>query len=168
MLVELFPEVSKVGIVYCSAEPNSAYQAKLFGETLDGLGVAHADFTAADSNEIQSVVTSAIAECDVLYIPTDNTMASNTELINNICQPAGVPIIAGEEGICKGCGVATLSISYYDLGYTTGQMAAKILAEGADIAEMPIEYTTTTKKYNAAICDALGLTALEGYVAIGE
>lgn len=169
MLVELFPEVSKVGIVYCSAEPNSAYQAKLFGETLDGLGVAHADFTAADSNEIQSVVTSAIAECDVLYIPTDNTMASNTELINNICQPAGVPIIAGEEGICKGCGVATLSISYYDIGYKTGEMAYEILVNGADVSTMDIAFAPqVTKKYNANLCEALGVTPPEGYEAIAE
>ncbi len=169
MLVELFPNVQKVGIVYCSAEPNSAYQANLFGETLDGLGVAHIDFTAADSNEIQSVVTSAIADCDVLYIPTDNTMASNAELINNICKPAGIPIIAGEEGICKGCGVATLSISYFDIGYKTGEMAYEILVNGADVSTMDIAFAPqVTKKYNASLCDALGITPPEGYEAIAE
>lgn len=169
MLVELFPDVSKVGILYCSAEPNSAYQAKLFGEALDAAGVAHTDFTAADSNEIQSVVNAAIGECDVLYIPTDNTMASNAELINNICKPAGVPIIAGEEGICKGCGVATLSISYYDLGYKTGEMAYEILVNGADVSTMDIAFAPqVTKKYNAAICEALGITPPEGYEAIAQ
>ena len=73
-------------------------------------------FTASDSNDIGSVVQSATEYADVIYIPTDNTMAQNTEAINNIALPAGTPIIAGEEGICKGCGVATLSISYYDIG----------------------------------------------------
>ena len=102
-------------------------------------------------------------------MPTDNTAAANAELVNNVCQPAGVPVIAGEEGICKGCGVATLSISYYDLGVGTGKMAAKILTGEADISEMPIEYAPQfTKKYNKAICDALGVTIPEDYVEIEE
>ena len=84
-----------------------------------------------------------------IYVPTDNTAASNTEIINNICQPAGIPVITGEEGICSGCGVATLSISYYDLGVATGKMAVKILNGESDISEMPIEYAPQfTKKYN--------------------
>ena len=102
----------------------------------------------------------------MIYVPTDNTVASNTGIIDNICRPAGIPVVAGEEGICAGCGVATLSISYYDLGYTTGQMAVKILKGEADIAEMPIEYTDVTKKYNKAICEELDLTVPEGYEAI--
>ena len=105
---------------------------------------------------------------DVIYIPTDNTAASNTEAIANVVLPAGVPVIAGEEGICQGCGVATLSISYYDLGYTTGEMAAKILTGEADISTMPVEYTNVTKKYNKTICDDLGMTVPEGYEAIEE
>ncbi len=167
MLLELFPDVEKVGIVYCSAEPNSAYQANLFAQALEADGIDYAEFTAADSNEIQSVVTAAIAECDVLYIPTDNTMADNTEIINNICQPASIPIIAGEEGICSGCGVATLSISYYDIGYKAGEMAYDILVSGADISVMDIEFApNVTKKYNSDICEALNITVPEDYVAI--
>ena len=106
MLKELIPDAKTVGLLYCSAEPNSAYQAKLFAEALEKDGIAYKEYTAADSNEIQSVVTNAVSECDALYIPTDNTMASNTEIINNICLPAKVPVIAGEQGICKGCGHA--------------------------------------------------------------
>ena len=140
MLKELLPDAKTVGILYCSAEPNSAYQAKKFEEALDKDGIKYKEYTAADSNEIQSVVTSAVDECDALYIPTDNTMASNTEIINNICLPAKVPVIAGEQGICEGCGIATLSISYYDLGYKTGEMAVSILQDGKDISKMPIEY----------------------------
>ena len=167
MLKELFPDVQKVGILYCSAEPNSEYQAKLFIEALEADGIAHAEYTAADSNEIQSVVNAAVAECDVLYIPTDNTMAANTEIINNICQPAGVPIIAGEEGICKGCGVATLSISYYDIGYRAGEMAYDILVNGADVSAMKIEFASNvTKEYNSALCEALNITVPEDYTAI--
>ena len=167
MLVELFPDAQKVGILYCSAEANSKYQAELFEDCLHTDGIAYEEYTAADSNEIQSVVTSAVESCDVLYIPTDNTMASSTELIRNIVIPAGVPVIAGEEGICSVCGVATLSISYYDIGYTAGTLAYEILVGGADISKMQILYApTVTKEYNADICEQLGITVPDDYVAI--
>ena len=167
MLLELVPEAQTVGILYCSAESNSKYQAELFEAELEADGISYKEYTAADSNEIQSVTQKAVEECDAIYIPTDNTMASNTQIINNICLPAKVPVIAGEEGICSGCGVATLSISYYDLGYQTGEMAYKILAEGEDIASMEVETAAqVTKKYNPAICEELGITIPEGYEAI--
>lgn len=167
MLVELLPDVKKVGILYCSAEPNSEYQANMFAEAMEEKNVEYAAYTAADSNEIQSVVTNAIAECDVLYIPTDNTMASSTEIINNICEPAGVPIIAGEQGICSGCGIATLSISYYDLGYKTGEMVYDILVNGADVTSMAVESApNVTKMYNPSLCESLNITIPEGYEAI--
>lgn len=167
MLLELVPDAEKVGILYCSAEPNSEYQAKLFAEALEEDGIDYAEYTAADSNEIQAVTTTAVAECDVLYIPTDNTMASNTELINNVCEPAGVPVIAGEQGICSGCGIATLSISYYDIGYKAGEMAYDILVNGADVATMEIESApNVTKMYNPVLCESLGITVPEGYEAI--
>ncbi len=169
MLVELFPEAKKVGILYCSAEPNSVYQAQLFEQYLEEDGIEYEEFTAADSNEIQAVVTSACESVDVIYIPTDNTMAANTEVVNNVCQPAGIPVIAGEEGICSGCGVATLSISYYDIGYTAGEMAYDILVNGTDITTMEVKYAPqVTKKYNATICEALGVEIPEGYEAIAE
>lgn len=167
MLVEMFPEVKQVGIIYCSAEANSKYQATLFGEALSADGIAYKEYSAADTNEISTVVTTAISECNVLYIPTDNTMASSTETIKNIVVPAGIPVIAGEEGICSGCGVATLSISYYDLGCKTGEMAYDILVNGADVSAMDIAFApNVTKKYNAEICEQLGITPPEGYEAI--
>lgn len=167
MLLELCPDVKKVAIVYCSAEVNSIYQAMKFAEYLTEDGIAYKEYAAADSNEIQTMVTSAVQECDVIYIPTDNTMASNTEAVHNIAFPAGVPVIAGEEGICKGCGIATLSISYYDLGYETGKMAYEILVSGADITSMEVQYApNVTKKYNAALCEELGITIPDDYVAI--
>ena len=167
MLVEMFPEVKQVGIIYCSAEANSKYQATLFGEALSADGIAYKEYSAADTNEISTVVTTAISECDVLYIPTDNTMASSTETIKNIVVPAGIPVIAGEEGICSGCGVATLSISYYDLGCKTGEMAYDILVNGADVSTMDIAFApNVTKKYNAEICEQLGIAPPEGYEAI--
>lgn len=168
MILELFPEAKNVGILYCSAEPNSVYQSDVVKAELEKAGVTVTVYTFADSNDVAAVTATACDGNDVLYIPTDNTAASCTEAINNVAEPAGVPIIAGEEGICAGCGVATLSINYYDLGVTTGKMAAKILTGEANISEMPIEYfPDPVKKYNPAICEALGITVPEDYVAIG-
>lgn len=167
MLTELLPEAKTVGILYCSAESNSKYQAELFETELEKDGIEYKEYTAADSNEIQSVVTNAVSECDAIYIPTDNTMASNTQIINNICLPAKVPVIAGEQGICSGCGIATLSISYYDIGYRAGEMAYEILAEGANISTMEIETAPqVTKMYNPTICEELGITVPDDYEAI--
>lgn len=167
MLTELLPKAKTVGILYCSAESNSKYQAELFEEELEKDGIEYKEYTAADSNEIQSVVTNAVSECDAIYIPTDNTMASNTQIINNICLPAKVPVIAGEQGICSGCGIATLSISYYDIGYRAGEMAYEILAEGADISTMKVETAPqVTKMYNPTICEELGITVPDDYEPI--
>ena len=164
MTIELLPDVKTVGILYCSAEPNSKYQAELYAEAMKEENVECKEFTAADSNEIQSVVTSAIEQCDALYIPTDNTMASNTDIVKNICVPAKIPVIAGEEGLCAGCGIATLSISYYDIGYKAGEMAYNVLADGADISTMEIESApNVTKKYNDEICKELGITVPDDY-----
>ena len=167
MLLEIFPDAKTVGLLYCSAEPNSQYQVDVVKKNLEGKGVTANYYAFSDSNDLSAVVTAASSEVDVIYVPTDNTVAANTEIINNICLPAGVPVIAGEEGICAGCGVATLSISYYDLGQATGKMAAKILKGEADVATMPIEYAPNfTKKYNKANCEALGITIPEGYEEI--
>ena len=167
MLHELFPDAKNVGILYCSAEANSSYQSNTIQKYLKDYGYECTEYTFADSNDIASVVNNAIATSDVLYIPTDNTAASNTTIIQNICQPAGIPIITGEEGICSGCGVATLSISYYDLGYKTGEMAYEILVNGADVSQTAVEFApNVTKKYNVANCEALGITVPDDYVAI--
>ena len=167
MILELFPDVKTVGLLYCSAEANSQYQVDTVKAELEKLGYTCELYPFADSNDAAAVTQTACDASDVIYVPTDNTVASNTGIVDNICQPAGVPVVAGEEGIAKGCGVATLSISYYDLGVTTGKMAAQILTGEADISSMPIAYAENfTPKYNPVICEALGLTLPENYVAI--
>ena len=168
MLNELFPDAKNVGLVYCSAEANSQYQVDTVKAALEKLGYTCEYYAFSDSNDLSSVATTAATESDVIYLPTDNTVASNTEIINNICLPEKVPVIAGEEGICEGCGVATLSISYYDLGVATGKMALKVLVDGEDISKMPIEYAPQfTKEYNPEICEELGIEVPDDYVAIG-
>lgn len=166
---ELLPDAKTIGILYCSAEPNSKYQADVITPYLEDAGYTVKEYPFADSNDIQSVTTTACNEVDTIYIPTDNTAANNTELINNVAEPAGVPIIAGEEGICKGCGIATLSISYYDLGYKTGEMAAKVLTGEEDISTLAVETAdATTKEYVADRAETLGITIPDDYTAISD
>ncbi len=167
MIIDLFPEAKTVGLLYCSAEANSKYQVQVVKAYLEGKGLTVKDFAFTDSNDVALVAENAASESDVIYIPTDNTAASCTETINNACLPKKVPVVAGEAGTCKGCGVFTLSISYYDLGYKTGEMAADILEGKADISTMAIQYAPTpTKMYNKENCEALGLTIPEGYTPL--
>ncbi len=164
MILEWMPEAKNVALIYCSAEANSKYQVDVVSEALKNMGINAKLYPFADTMELAAVCLKAANENDIIYVPTDNTVASNAGIIDNICRPMKKAVIAGEEGIA--CGVASLTISYYDMGYTTGKMAAKILRGEADISEMPIEYTNATKKYNKELCDELGLTVPDGYEPI--
>ena len=167
LLLSIFPDAKNVGLLYCSAEPNSIYQVKVVKEYLEGKGVTCKEFSFSDTNDIAAVTTSACKFSDVIYVPTDNQVAASTGIIDGICRPAKIPVISGEEGICAGCGVATLSISYYELGRKTGLMAARILRDGEDISKMPIEYDEDyKKKYNKEICDELGIKVPDDFEEI--
>lgn len=167
VLNELFPDAKKVGILYCSSEPNSKYQADVITEFLTDMGYTCKNYTFSDSNDLHTVATNAAGDSDVIYLPTDNTVASNTQIIRSATIDKGVPVVAGEQSICTGTGVATLSISYYDLGYTTGEMAYEILVNGADPGAMEIKFSPQfTKMYNAEICSELGISPPSGYTAI--
>ena len=167
MITEWCPDAKTVGLLYCSKEANSQYQVDVVKAELEKAGLTATLYPFSDSNDLAQVCTTAADNCDVIYVPTDNTVAENTGIIDNICEPKKIPVIAGEEGICSGCGIATLSISYYDLGYTTGKMAVQILKGEADVSTMAIGYAETqTPKYNKQNCEALGITPLEGYIAI--
>ncbi len=166
-VMELVPEAKSVAVLYCSAEPNSVLQADQFIACMDELGVDTTVYTFTDSNDIQAVVTSAVEDADAMYIPTDNTAASNMTIISNVCTAAGLPVICGEEGMCAAGGLATVSISYYDIGYVCGEMAYDILVNGADVSTMPIGYAASpAKKYNPDFADAIGFEMPEGYEAI--
>ena len=168
MVAQWFPNAETVGFLYCSAESNSQYQVDTMKPYLESLGYTCRYFSFTDTNDLPSVLEGAIASCDVLFVPTDNTVASASAIIDNYCRPAGLPVIGGDEGICKGCTVATLGVNYYDLGYKTGLMAAKVLTGEADISTLPIEYADCTAVYNPEICADLGITPPEGYSAIGD
>lgn len=167
MIAELFPAAKKIGLLYCTTEPNSIYQCTKMDELLKAKNLEVKWFGFTDTNDVASVTKTACDFSDVIYVPTDNTAASNSEAIANVVLPEKVPVITGEVGPCKGCGVATLSIDYYDMGYATGEMAYKILAEGADVKTMPVQTVSeVTKMYNAANCTALGITPPATYTAI--
>lgn len=164
---ELFPDAKNIGIIYCSSEPNSIYQSTTITTYLEDEGYTVTEYTFSDTNDVAAVTQSACDASDAIYIPTDNTAASCTEAINNVASQAKVPIFAGEEGLAKGCGVATLSISYYDLGYTTGEMAYDILVNGADVSTMEVKTAPKfTKEYLPERADALGITVPDDYEEI--
>ena len=167
MIKELFPDKKNVGLLYCSAEANSQYQVDEITKKLEALGYTCTPYAFTDTTNVASVAQTACDASDVIYIPTDNTAANNTEAIANVVIPAGIPVVAGEAGLCKGCGVATLSIDYYDLGVATGKMAIKILKGEAKVGEMPVEAAAeVTKMYNKANCEALNVTIPDGYAVI--
>ena len=169
IIKELFPDAKVVGLLYCSAEPNSVYQVEVVKAELEKLGYEAKFFPFNDANDMASVTQTACDASDVIYVPTDNTAAAYPETIANVVIPAQVPVIAGESNVCAACGVASLSIDYYELGKITGQMAAKILKGEADISTMAVQPApNVTKMYNADICSQLGITPPEGYSPIGE
>lgn len=163
MVREWFPDAKRVALLYCSAEANSKYQVDVMKAQLEAMGYSCEYTSFSDSNDLASVVENCVAGYDLIYVPTDNTVATNTEIIDNICRSAGTPVIGGDGGICRGCTVATLCIEYYDLGYAAGRMAAKVLTGQADISEMPIAYAEASKVYNAELCAELGITPPAGY-----
>ena len=166
-VLELVPDAKNVAVLYCSAEPNSVLQADQFVACMDEKGVKTTVYTFTDSNDIQAVVTTAVEGADAMYIPTDNTAASNMTIISNVCGGVNLPVICGEEGMCGAGGLATVSISYYDIGHVCGEMAYDILVNGADVSTMPIGYAASpAKKYNPDYAAVIGFEMPEGYEAI--
>lgn len=160
LLKELIPDAKTVGVLYCSAESNSVLQADMAKEACKAAGLEAADYTVSSSNEIQTVVESMIGKVDVIYAPTDNMIAAGMATVSMIANENKIPIICGEEGMVKEGGLATYGINYYKLGYKTGEMAAKVLTEGADPASMPIEYLSAEEcslLINKETADTLGI-----------
>ena len=169
MILDLFPETKTVGILFCSNEANSKYQVQVVKETLEGKGIAVVEGAFTDSNDIAMVTEDLCSNCDAIFVPTDNTAATCAETIANVVLEKKVPVIAGEEGICRLCGVATLTIDYYELGRVTGEMAVKVLKGEADVASMPIEYfPDPVKKFNPEVCEMFGLKVPEDFVALED
>ena len=167
LIKELFPEAGTVGLLYCSGEPNSVYQVETVRAELEGMGYACEAYAFTDANDLGAVAQTACDGSDLIYIPTDNTVAANTETVANVVIPAGVSVVGGDPGICSGCGVATITCDYYELGRLTGELAAEILRGETDVSALPVQYLEPLKVYNAENCAALGVEIPEGYAPLG-
>lgn len=167
MIADLFEQARTVALLYCSAEPNSQYQVKVVGECLTQLGLTPIPYPFADSNDMAIIAQAACDSCDVIYTPTDNTVAANAGILDNICRPAQRPVITGDTGTCRIAGAAVLGISYYDLGATAGRMAAEVLTGAADISTLPVAFAQhVTYYYNPDVCEELGLDVPDGYIPL--
>lgn len=160
LLHQLVPEAKTVGLLYCTAESNSKLQIDLAAEELDRLGIEGVEYTASSSNEVQQVVESMMGKVDAIYTPTDNTIASAMTVIASIANENKVPTVCGEVAHVEAGGLASISINYEELGRRAGEMAVRILSEGADPADMPIETMTADEcdlVYNQKTADELGI-----------
>ena len=169
LLLTLCPEAKTVGILYCSSEPNSVFQANLAEAALKAANVEVKIMTVSDSSEIQTVLTMALGEIDALYIPTDNLLADNMGIVGNLTIPEKLPVITGEENMCRVGGLATVSISYEKLGEMTAEMAYDVLVNGAKIEEMAVrhmEMDQYTFAYNPNTAAELGITMPENMTAL--
>lgn len=141
LLTQLLPDAKKVGIMYCSSEDNSKIQGDMAEKAAKKLGLESVTRTISDSNDIQSVVTQLTNNdgVDVIYIPTDNVLATYMSSVEAVASPAKIPVITGEEGMCKEGGLATYGIDYYNLGKLAGQQALAILKGEKTAAQTPVE-----------------------------
>ena len=145
LLKQLIPDAQTIGVLYCSAESNSAIQAEMAREACEALGMEAVDYTVSNTNEIQTVVESMVGKVDAVYAPTDNTIANGMATVSMIANDNGLPVIVGESGQVEAGGLATYGIDYYQLGYMAGEMAVDILVNGADPAEIPVGYLSADK-----------------------
>ncbi len=160
LLQQLLPDAKNVGILFCSAESNSEIQAQMAREACDAAGLSHEDYTVSNSNEIQTVVESMIGKVDVIYAPTDNTIAAGMATVASVATDNKIPVICGEEGMVNEGGLATYSIDYYQLGYMAGEQAVDILTNGTNPGDIPIGYLSAGKctvVVNQETADTLGI-----------
>ena len=160
LLLQLVPDAATVGLLFCTAESNSEVQIAMAEEELDTAGVAHERYTVSSSNEIQQVIESMVGKVDAVYSPTDNTIAAGMATVAMVANENKLPVIVGCDTMVEDGGLASYSINYFDLGYKAGEMAVRILEEGADPAEMPIEYLAAEDCQliaNQATADAVGI-----------
>ncbi len=169
LMVELFPDAKTVGFLYNSAEDNSILQVAMAKEVVEGMGLASVEKTVQNTNDVQQAVSSIINECDVIYIPTDNVLASSMPIVNEVAMPAGIAVFCGEANMVEQGGFGTLGITYDSIGYQAGLMAVDILVNGADPATMPIQGSSEFEySFNQEYVDALGITLPDEYAEFAK
>ncbi len=140
LLKKILPDAKKVGLMYCSSEANSIFQIDLAKAACAAEGLEYVEASVSASNEIQQVTQGLVGKVDALYIPTDNMLAAGMANVAMVANQAKLPVICGEAGMVASGGLATYGINYYELGKQTSKQAVSILKDGANPAEMPIEY----------------------------
>ncbi len=166
LLTQLLPEAKTVAMLYCSSESNSKFQVEIAKAAAAELGLETIEATVSSSAEIQQVVESLAGKADAIYAPTDNMIAAGMPTVSMIATSAGMPVIVGESGMVENGGLATYGINYYELGKLTGAMAVEILKNGANPAEMPVQYLTNCDlTINKAIAETLNVTIPEDLAA---
>lgn len=164
LIQQLLPEAKTVAILYSTGEENSRIQAESAAAAFEAAGLTAESYTANDSNDISSVVTEACTQADVIYVPTDNLMAANMELVKNVALNQKVPVVSCFTADENDGALLSISISYYTMGYLAGEMAYEILVNGADPASMPIGVMSVEDMditINQSVADELGITIPE-------
>lgn len=148
----------KVGVIYCSNESNSKLQYEAVKALFEQKGIVVKAYTFAETAQFQTIVTTAASESKAIYVPSDNTVASNDASLGNICNEMKVPVYTSYGGsVCY----ASLAIDYYQLGYKTGEMAADILLGNKKVSDIQIMILEPTVSYNKELCASLGITVPE-------
>ena len=164
LIQQLLPEAQTVAILYSTGEENSRIQAESAAAAFEAAGLTAESYTANDSNDISSVVTEACTQADVIYVPTDNLMAANMELVKNVALNQKVPVVSCFTADENDGALLSISISYYTMGYLAGEMAYEILVNGADPASMPIGVMSVEDMditINQSVADELSITIPE-------
>lgn len=165
LLMKLCPDIKTICVMYTSSEDNSVTQAKIVKEILEQKGIDYIEQTVTTSNDVQQATQAIVSKCDAIYIPTDNTFATAMPIVAGIVKESKTPVVCGDIGMVKEGGLATLGLSYYNLGYQTGEMAVRVL-KGEDTATMPVE---SLIKYDYIIsgemAQAIGIEIPEEYKA---
>ena len=147
-------ENSKVGVIYCTNESNSLIQYNAVKALFEKEGIEVEAYTFSETTELAAITNTAVSECDAIYVPSDNTVAQNDSIVGTACNEKNVPVFTSYGGtICY----ASLAIDYYQLGYETGVMAAKVLLGKEDITNMEVKTLTPTVVYNEELCAKLGI-----------
>lgn len=139
LMKQLLPKAKKVAIMYNGSEDNSIFQGNLAQKAAKDKGLEAKVYKVSDSNDIQAVTSQVVNDgVDVVYIPTDNLLATYMSSVEAITSQAKIPCIVGEEGMCKAGGFATYGINYTNLGKLAGDQAVAILKGEKTAADSPI------------------------------
>ena len=159
---KMLPDAKKVAIMYCGSEDNSIFQGNLAVEAAKEKGLEYKVYKVSDSNEIQAVTSQIVNDKnDVLYIPTDNLLATYISSVEAITTPAKIPCIVGEEGMVKSGGFATYGINYENLGREAGKQALAILKGEKTAANTPVvklDAKNCTLAINLRVAEKCGIT----------